>query len=450
MKKNVTKHIGLGSTIHTGDIIHQNFSVHDTINNLSETGDIKAAMKLMEDIKASVSRAHPFAPHYQYKTEEYKGKTMLTHQAITPEIANKLPLVHKGKAIINVDDVKSFAELESRLRFGGEKIPVKVTELQSYIGNTKIDDELASAFFKPDNKIFLGSSEHNKNEPFKILASDKYKSNENKITVIDYIELDVTEYYNDNNTMHLTLTTSGSNNLYIDLSFVLRWPITAASKENFPLELKGKYSINVKHENAQSFQANAEMHNILNKMNNRFVTLVHLRKNLSIPIGISPRSIYGKDEEYWNWERDLIPRVLKIEKFYNVDFKFPNEFTNDDLLNIQDLELAMNKKSYSTIMEQPLELEAHSKEGILELFFDKDKPTPLGKVATNDPHEIELFGVVFNNIERVVEFPPLILKDANLIKKRAELMGEGDSIKLILLPLKNKKLDISFNIIKHT
>lgn len=445
MTKNKTKAFGIGHRVHTGDIIH-NHSIQEDINKLSETGDVKKAMKLMEDIRTSVSGAHPFAPLYRYKQVEYKGKSILTHQPISSEVAENFPLTHKGKFTIDLKEAKakSYAELESRIRFGDEKYAVNFKEIQSYIGDTKVEDELASTFF--NGKISMGSTPTKTNEPFKIIVSAADGSTDKVETVvIDFIELAATEFFTDNNIMHLTLTNSKLSSLLIDLTFVIRWPLSPEDN-TFPIELKCSFKLNIKTNQTRNFKAYLEMYNLIDQIKEKCMTLKHLKEKVNIPIGVIPNNIYGEDEEYLNWESALVPRVAKLEDFYCVNFKFPDNFTEDDMLSIDYLELAMNDGSYSVQMEEPLEADATSKEGILDLFFDNNKPFSLGKVVLQEKHKIQLFGVEFNNIERVIDYPPLILKDADRIKLRIENMGEGDSVRVSLIPLEKKDMLVTFKI----
>ncbi|PKG47202.1 hypothetical protein, partial [Planococcus sp. Urea-trap-24] len=116
----------------------------EIMEKLMEQGRHDEAIAELKKMHDMVGQSHPFYPYYKYKTIHFGNKMVLQHEPLDREVAERYPLIFRGKATVDENEFEegeSFEELLARKRLSQEIIKIDMKFLETWIGEQKIEND---------------------------------------------------------------------------------------------------------------------------------------------------------------------------------------------------------------------------------------------------------------------------------------------------------------------
>lgn len=376
--------------------------------NLANKGKIGDIINELNILTRSIEYQHPCAPYWKYNISinENSGISM-GHMPTSSEAFEKYPpkLNFKFKF---PDEYKWAKNIDELINYSYEKqisIKLDIEELKFWIGEKLIED------FKRDENVKcileIKNNEFPPPIPVKIELGEGVFS-------IDYLELGLTEI----DGSKIILSNDKDKDAKITIKFIV--DLEENTKSRFIIEVRKAYELNV--------DANLLVGEFLAICKRKLdIKIISLKERKTIITFNNPNidDIEVNLEKRIKFLRDL----RKLEEYYNIEFKLPEDsITNEDLENIDILLCAMENRSYDTKCSSiivTLEVNKDSN----QYYMIKNMEECMLRGELNEKN-INLFNQNINFTEAYIEFYNVKIKDKKRILKKLDVLDNKDIIKL--------------------
>ncbi|MBU8757649.1 hypothetical protein [Priestia megaterium] len=421
---------------------------NDYIAHLMKGGKKGEVGEMMKTLQNTVGQAHPFFPHYVYKTVPYENKIVFDHEPINEQAAKENPLMYKGQFKIKKEqfgDSQSLDELFTKSMINQQEIEVDVDFIETWIGNTKLEDDEETLIQEAAKTARWFIAPEELPPPMKIKVAT-----EDDTTILDYIELNISDI--DKKKRVSVLDNSRQTSCPILVQIVLNQDTVRKNVEDG--EVKGvvivaKVLLNISIKDGQKNNVQAKRHffnYVLNTLKDKEIKIVELNSgnefikvnNHNTQNGISIEAVEHKVK--------FFDALLKIEKYFNFKFDFPKELDPYDLEKVNILHAIVEGTSlHGTFESYPLICNSPSALGGLIKSFEGTEGLKfmIGGML-NQP--LEVFGQSVSNIKQENRFDNVIIENIEKIKQKHSCMDEGDAVRINLIPGTDNKLETIYTI----
>lgn len=391
---------------------------------LSQGNTAEAAKKISVLIKGLKSQ-HPFFPDYRYEPVLYNGKVYFKHVPNSREAIEKYPLRFKGKMKLSEDILKKYGDINNlfkELYLKQKEIKVDMLELNTFIGDTKVDSVLEQLedvewFIKPPEKPVT---------PMQLYSIDND-------VILDYLEMSVSDINKDTNS--IVISNEGQENAKILFKLYLN---LESKKSNFNFRIKKGYFGDT--------HARLALLKLMSKSLERIPIALKSLKDNKVVLVAQEWTWDEKIPENINKEIEFISFLIKIEHFYNVKFNLPEKYSEEDLEQLQLIKLPIDRKPLKGEITR-LSILIDNKDAlknIIKMYSDNGNK---GKELQFIGHgkSVELFGcqIDLSNYRFKHTYDNLKVEDLNKLIRKYQDMEEGETIKVEFIPDTNNKVEIS-------
>jgi hypothetical protein len=405
----------------------------DHIEELLKSGKLKDAAEYLGDIHKLYQQAHPLWPFYIYKPVSYGNKTVLDHKPVNKQASNEYPLMYKGTFTIDVKkygETLSFNELIRKATARQEEIQMNIKYIETWIGNTKIDDEgtLVREAVKDGSWVII---------PRELPPPIKIKVVKENETILDYIELNLSDIEKE----YIVLDNSKqeTSKFLVTLRIDKHAFINDNEQNDGLLNVNTKFNLSIKEGHQGNILANYKiLHFILGTLKNQNMSFVNLETGGNFAV-VNNYSAENK-ESISDIERDLelIKDLMAIEKHFNIEFVLPEKIEKDDYECI-DILLSVLRNKERKGKFNDLILDYSQKDGLQDLI---KKAENLDKLLfkMNTEIKVELFDQTVTDIIQEDTLDNLIIEDVEKVKRKLSDMEDGETIKVKLIPNSNNQI----------
>ncbi len=425
-KKNTINQSGQNNLAIQNSEVHVIVSIFDEIEHLAKQGKHKEVANLIKKIKDFVGTKHPFYPHYRYKPVQIGNTTVLEHEALTADAGEKYPLTYRGQFSVSNKKLEGFNNIYELIEdafFKQEEIEINMSSLTTWIGEQPVETPNLEESFKDGEWVIVPNPLPNP------LQLKLYIKGNPDISLIDYLEMSISGK-------------GGKDLIIIDntrqknakLLVSLKLPFNQVKEYDKISNAKINVKIN------PNFQSNVEANrNLLHLFKlvtdgNKTIAFKNLKEDNDF-IVVSRFSFEG-DTGDLDKDFNFIERLYKIENHYNLSFTIPEKIDKSDFESIEILEHAMvNKPLKKNLQELTVDFtDKTTLLNLIELFDSVENVKKLMIEQSGPKARVELFDEVIP-IEKVqTVYNSLRVEDLERLKRKLELMDEGESIKVILIP----------------
>lgn len=403
--KQVAKHVE-GDMIQNSVVIKN--TTHDELIRLLSEGNTKDAMKILKMQDNIIGTTHPYYPNYTLEVKKMGESYIPYSKPLTKEAIEKYPPKIKGKFSFS-DKYKGFKDIKDLLDYSYKtqtEIEINNIELMKMIGD-EIDpyqDEIELLLSKTTDWK-LKPKEFPEARPYKIVIEGS------KISY-DYILLRTTRI--EDNKVFLSNKEQG-----IDTEF------------NFVFDLKNKkININIKlNQDVKATKKSLLKYLKFTKsaLRKSKFSIIALELDTVLAEGILDNFDYESPFGNIDNEITFVEYVTLIEDHYNTTIEIPELIEEDDLEAVYYLGEALK---YG-------EIKGTWKDGTFDFIIAEefsgniknleDKPFDLSLVA---PAKVIIFDKEFPIPKIIQTFKSAQMKDLHKIKKKVEVLENGDVIKV--------------------
>ena len=403
--KQVAKHVE-GDMIQNSVVIKN--TTHDELIRLLSAGNIKDAMKILKMQDNIIGTTHPYYPDYTLEVKKIGEDYIPYSKPLTQEAIEKYPPKIKGKFSFS-DKYKGFKDIKDLLDYSYKtqtEIEINNIELMKMIGD-EVDP------YQGEIELLLSKTKEWKLKPKEFPEARPYKIViEGSGISYDYILLRTTRI--EDNKVFLSNKEQG-----IDTGF------------NFIFDLKNKkITINIK----LNQDVKATKKSLLKYL--RFTKSALSKSKFSI-IALEFDAVLAEgnldnfdyDSPFGNIDNEIsfVEYITLIEDHYNTTIEIPEQIEEDDLEAVYYLGEALK---YG-------EIKGSWKDGIFDFIIAEefsgniknlgDKPFDLSLVA---PVKVIIFEKEFPIPKIIRTFKNAQMKDLDKVKKKVEVLEDGDVIKV--------------------
>ena len=414
---------------------------NEYISSLIRKGKLEEAVDVFAEVYNQFEKLHPLYPNYIYKPVELGSKIVFKHHPASKEIAEQLPLHYKGKFSIKDKDLRkdeTLGDFITRKYLSQEKISVDIKYIETWIGEHLIDNPFSFENQLVDNaEWFILPDKLPPPIKSKLVLSDDRVDR----TVIDYLELRVTEVNNNENRIII------SNKHQVSSPIVLALTIPNILSDKTVIEGSSKFDIKIR----QGFEGRV----IAEKLFLQFIKYAGQSTKISFIELEEQKEFFSaedmnlddpQDPEVIEERISILNDLLQIEDALEVEFQLPDIIEREDFEKIfilkriiEDKEVIASIDSFSAVFDN---IEALRK----MIYVLKNQPVT---VTAKEKMVIELFGIKFENIGVSHTFDNLIIKDPERIKKKLEFLDIGDTVNVEFEPGTKNIVSTRYNIISN-
>lgn len=392
----------------------ENASIYslDAINKDAANRDLKAIAEKITSQLEVASMQHKLAPYYKF---DYKEGELISKAAI-PEAKERYPerYVLKGKGHIDDHRFTTWPEMESYAYRHQMPIIINVESVKKFLGD--IEDPAQPDINKiKDKQVYAYPPKFPPAFPCSIKIGEE--------TFFDYILLR-TQEIKDDGTYVINNREQKNCSLFVELQIRRIDPEHATGTTNLRFDLK-----EAKHKEYLQYARFMKMAS--QKQDVTIHLLDHNADLLRGKIGDIHYNIGFKDV---NEEIDFLERVVDIDTYIGKELELPDQFTNgeyhtfimvSDLIRGKDITGTWNNSTLNGIVDQ------HFRDSLREM----------GK----GPHELSAVGIttktVFGQeikIQCLQCYKEAFFDGYEKMVQLADLLDDGEQIKIKLVPGKNK------------
>jgi len=389
----------------------------DEIQKLLHEGKYLEATALFQQTMRSIQAQHPVYPHWRYEMQMQDGQAILSHVPNYPEAVEKYPMRGNIRFVIP-ENYRRFRNLEEMLKtaYGRqEEIEIDVLSLRTWIGDHLIDEKDSSQV--GDIKAVLKPKPFPDPVPMKLYIKDSHYS-------VDYLEIGVTRIEG----QIITLENSKQDDAKIYVKLVLD---LTEGRSTFSIKIPDRFSYDVE----------------ANLLFNQFLFEVNSGKKFAIKMLKQGNDLFVSEK--WTLD-DKLPEntgefihllidLLRLQESFDVTFNLSESIDEEDLENIYLMKLSVEGKA-RTGTYTDYKIHVSDRESITNIIELNDK-SPSGNTLTmvSQGKTITLLGAVITFNEYQLEFQDAVLKNSDIVKKKLELMDEGESISLQFVPASDER-----------
>ncbi|MHC8515867.1 hypothetical protein [Sporosarcina sp. ITBMC105] len=400
---------------------------------LIKNGKLEEVVELLSEVNKKTETLHPMYPHYTYNQVKIGSKIAFKHTPVNEIAAKKYPLKFKGKLSITDPDFNNNETIEeflTRKHFLQEKVSIDVKYIETWIGEQLIQDSISlEQQAIKDGEWFIIPKELPSPVKAKLVMTE-----ETDIVIIDYLELRVTNIDKSGN--KLEISNSFQKNSPIQL--VLTIPISSFFDDNSSVVKNSKFNIQIR----ENFEGKLSAEKIFLEFM-KYAGLSSKMKFIDIEknkVFFSSENLHLDKPEDFSEVDDrisLLKDLKQIQDELDVEFKLSEIIYEQDFEMIQILKSIIEDKEVITKIEN-LNAIIDNKEALEKLISDvRGKPF---MISGQEEKVIKLFGVSINlNIQ--YKFENLVVKDLERVKRKLEILEEGETAKIDFVPgTKNKAI----------
>lgn len=403
-----------------------NSNIYDEIQRLVSEGQFDEATSLISRIMNGASAQHPAYPYWRYGIEVKDGQVIFSHIPNSPDALKSHPLKGSFKLKFPQEVTSKFQNLDELVRFSYEKqVPIKLDliSFKTWVGDKIIDSFDENEWDEMTMQIY--PTKFPPPTPMKLYLVDGSES-------YDYLEIGLKEI--DGNWFLM------NNNEQEHCSIQIQIKFNPTSKEAFlSISLKEEYNSNVR----------AQLD---------FIKFIYGATKKTLAIKILKYNMDLLELKKWNIkisEKEVRNRILfltllvDLEKYYGVQFKFPDDVTEQDKEAIYILKNTMNKAPIDGTFSH-LSFEVNKIEEVKNIIEIAEKH-PDGKeiMFCHKDACINLYGQRIEFAESRITYSYLQVKNLELLKKKLEFMEDGDTIKIEFIPASPTKNKITMLFIQE-
>ncbi|WP_010530513.1 hypothetical protein [Lentibacillus jeotgali] len=414
----------------------------DYLEDLLHSGNLEEAAQFLGRIHRLSESAHPVNPHYIFKPVSIGKKTVFDHVPVNEQVSKDYPLKYKANFTI-VDqkysgETKTFDEILEKATINQDEIEINMKDIETWIGDMKIDDEgtlMREAVKSAKWKIM--PQELPPPMKIKIVKEDDVDD----ITIIDYIELSLSDIDNESNVIVFDNSKQASSPHLVTVT-INKGSFDKQKTKGKLMEADSKVNISIKEEHQGNVNAIYKLDIfVLNTLRSQNFRLVNLETGEAFVVlknyNINKEASISKLEE----ELVFLKKLIKIEKYFNVNFSISEKIEADDHECVEILCSIIEDRSLKGTFDE-LNLECHSRES-LDGLIRYEKQEKFWFMITQSV-VIELFGQTITGIESRKEFNNVCLKDPEKAKRKYADMEDGETVKLKFVPGSNNQLTKTF------
>lgn len=395
---------------------------------LIENGKLKEASEVFAKLYKQAEKIHPLHPNYTYKPVEFGSKLVFEHRPANKQIAEQLPLKHKGSFSIKDKDIsnsETFRELLTRKYFSQEKISIDMKRIETWIGDKLIDNPFSlEQHAVKEAEWFIVPEKLPPPIKTKLVVSE----NEIDRVIIDYIELRVIDISKKEDEDKITISNIHQENSPIVLSLTL--PCIFSNE----LSIMGSSKFDFKvRENFEGTVIGEKTFLELMKYTNQSskLILIEIEQQKEFFKAEDMNLNNPQDSKYTDDRIAILSELMRIENTLEVQFQLPEKMGHDDFEKIEILKAIVENKEIITEIDK-FSTVFDNKDVLQKMVYNiKDKPIT---ITDQEDKEIELFGVKFDNIEALYTFENLIVKNPERVRKKLEYFEEGETVKVEFKP----------------
>lgn len=307
-------------------------------------------------------------------------------------------------------EFRNFEEMLQTAYGKQEEIELDVLSLKTWIGEHLIDEKDSSQV--GEMKAILKPKPFPDPLPMKLYIKDSHYS-------VDYLEVGVTRIEG----QMITLENSRQEDAKIYIKLVLD---LAEGRSSFNIKISDKYSHDVE----------------ANLLLNQFLFEVNSGKKFAIKMLKQGNDLFVSEK--WSLDHalpdnineyiDLLVDLLRLQESFDVTFNLSDNIDEEDLENIYLLKLSADGKARIGTYTD-CKIQVSDKQSVSNIIELNDR-SPKGNTLTLVTHgkTITLLGAVITFNEYHLEFQDAVLKNSNILKKKLELMEEGESVSIQFVP----------------
>ena len=358
------------------------------------------------------SNYHPLRPYYEYG---YVNGELVSKPAI-PEALCKYPERYKftgTEAHVGDRIFTNWKEMEDYSYRHQLPIVLDVTSVKKYLG--EIEDPIQPDITRlKDGKLYAYPHKFPDPVPYSILVDDA--------TYFDYVLLGTQEIEDDG-------TFVVNNKEQKDIPFFIELRMSGIDPQkstgNIDFKVTIKNGSNRQHLKYSKFMKACE--------NGGIVTIHMLSKDIDLMKGKISNPHYHSGFKDTDEEIDFLERICTVEDYLGKEIKLPETVTEgqyktllliSDLLRGKDINERWKNTTITGIVDQ------HFRESLISMGAGPHRLSLVG-----NGHR-ELFDEVVN-IRYMQDFQEAYIDDYDRVKKLAELLNDGDTIKIKLISGKN-------------
>lgn len=426
-KKNTIKQSGEGNVAIQNSEIFVTVSIYDEIEKLKRQGKYNEVADRIKYLLDFVGTMHPLYPHYRFKPVQFGETTVLEHEPLTPEAVQKYPLSYRGNFNIPSEQMKGYKDINKLIEdafYKQEEVEINMLSLTTWLGNHPVETPNLDESLKEGKWVILPNPLP---EPLKLKL---YLKGESDVTIADYLEMSISGR-EANEFVFIDNSKQENSKLLISIKL----PIKNETGKEYGQSSSAKINVKIKHEFQSNVEANRDLLQflILATEGNHTLIFKNLQENKDFIV--APK--FSFDGPMENLEKDyiFIERLYKIENHYNVTFNIPEKMDRDDWEVIEILEHGIENKPINKKLEN-MTVDITVKEtvkNIIEIFED-DEVKKIMIERSGPEARLEFFDVKIP-IEKVQTiYNSLKVDDINRLKKKFELMDEGETLRITLIP----------------
>ncbi|MCF8020047.1 MAG: hypothetical protein K9L62_11655 [Vallitaleaceae bacterium] len=395
-----------------GDMIQNSIVIKNTTQDelirLLSAGNIHDAMRILKMQDNIIGTTHPYFPHYVLEVKKLGKEYIPYSKPLTKEAFEKYPPKIKGKFSLS-DKYKGFKDIRDLLEYSYKtqtEIEINNIELMKMIGDEKDPyQEEIDLLLSKTTDWRIKPKEFPEARPYKIVIEGSGIS-------YDYILLRATRI--EDNKVFLSNKEQGN-----DAEFNLV----------FDLENK-KITINIRFNkgfDTSKISLLKYLQFTKSAISKRKFSIIALEFDTVLAEGLLDGFNY--ESPFGNIDNEImfVEYITLIEDHYNTEVEIPKEIKNDDLEAIYYLGEALRYGEIEGTWEDgnfDFVIAEDSADNIKNL---EDKPFDLSLVASA---KVVVFKKEFPIPKIVRTFKSALMKDLDKVKKKVEVLENGDSIKV--------------------
>ena len=398
----------------------------ESMANYIRQGDLEKAVDILSDIYKLAESMHPLHPLYSYTPIKIGGNIHFEHTPANEAVAKSNPIKYKGKLTIKSTDFlegETLSEYMWRKYYSQEKIDIDVKYLETWIGDTLIENSLGieQTVLKEGNWSMVPP-----NLPSPIKSKLVFIEDGNELVILDYLELGVVG--TDSTTGDIIIGNLNQLNCPINISFVI--PKSFSLEDILKTPTKFKFKIREEFEGKIFAEKTLQLF-IYSVMKNLRMEIIDIeRQKMFFSASQITFEDLGEIEEV-KWRIDFLKKLHQIEKYYDVELTLPDRMTDEDYESIEILLSVIEEKEVIKKFED-LTLDITEKHA-LEILVETIKESAFMLTATID-REIELFGAKFPKLNGDYRIENIIMKFPGKIKMKLDAFDKGDIVKIQFKP----------------
>lgn len=397
-----------------------NYDMINKVTELLESGKVDDALNVLNNLKNSISGHHSLYPYYSIGIKNDKGKLFFVSEPNSEEAIKKYPPRYEGKMMIPKKYIR-FSSINELLYYSyrnQEDIEINMKEFKKFLGD--IVDPYQDKIFSPENLSKMKWKIKHKEFP----PARPYKIEFNKGDFsLDYVLLRVKNITDDDNIVLSNLEQKHNLNLEIIADI-------KNNKCDFNIKISEKFKKDV-------YSKLLFINFMIEGKKKTEVLIISLEDNEIFMSGTLDSINYNSEFGSVEKEKEFLENLKTIEDFYDLKFELPDKVFIDDIEKAGTLaEAIKNKKVLGEwdVLNFEHTITKKSKDKILELE-DNSFEIKYEMIKCKE----NIFGQSFDIPKIVRKFENVKIANIHKVKRKLEVLEEGDVLKIKCVPLKKEK-----------